>query len=155
MVLDLAGLLRSLVEGEVRFVVIGGIAVAAHSVIRATEDVDIVPAPDAENLGRLLDVLTGLDARLVLDPGRPIDDGVRSAVLHGRNLTVSTRLGDLDVVQQLPGVPSFVELLDAGVESELFGVRFPVCSREHLVAMKRARGSALDVADLERLDAQP
>ena len=41
MVLDLAGLPRALVDGDVQFVVIGGIAVAAHRVIHATEDVDM------------------------------------------------------------------------------------------------------------------
>lgn len=40
MVPDLAGLLRALVGAEVRFVVSGGIAVAAHQVVRATEDID-------------------------------------------------------------------------------------------------------------------
>jgi hypothetical protein len=57
MVLDLAGLLRELATGGVRFVVIGGIAVAAHRVVRATEDVDVVPDPSLENLDHLCDVL--------------------------------------------------------------------------------------------------
>jgi hypothetical protein len=37
MVPDLAGLLRALLDSNVRFVTIGGIAVAAHRVVRATE----------------------------------------------------------------------------------------------------------------------
>ena len=49
MVPDLAGLLRALVENDVEFVTIGGIAVAAHRVVRATEDVDIVPDPSEAN----------------------------------------------------------------------------------------------------------
>jgi len=151
MVADLAGLLRSIAEGDVEFVVIGGIAVAAHSVIRATEDVDIVPSPDTASLDRLCDVLTSLDARLLLHPERAIDDEVREALRAGRNLTVTTVLGDLDIVQRLPGVPPFAELRKDAMDVELFGVRFPVCSKEHLIAMKRARGSALDAADLERL----
>ena len=76
MVLDLAGPLRSLVDADVRFVVIGGVAVAAHAAVRATEDVDLVPDPDSENIEALTAV----------------------------NLTVTTRQGDLDVVQRLPGV---------------------------------------------------
>jgi hypothetical protein len=52
MVLDLGGLLRALVDADIRFVVIGGIAVAAHRVVRATEDVDIVPEPEGANLTR-------------------------------------------------------------------------------------------------------
>jgi hypothetical protein len=69
----------------------------------------------------------------------------------GRNLTVTTSRGDLDVVQRLPGVPSFAELDAAAWDASILGVSFRVCSRGHLIAMKRARGSALDRADLERL----
>ena len=151
MVVDLAGLLRALATGDVRFVVIGGIAVAAHRAIRATEDVDIVPDPDHANLDRLCDVLASLDARLVRQPERGIDATVRAALRQGRNLTATTDLGDLDVVQRLPGVPTFQELdADAWV-AELSGTHFRVCSLEHLIAMKRARGAAIDQADLERL----
>jgi len=151
MVFDLAGLLRALSDADVEFVVIGGIAVAAHSVVRATEDLDLVPKPEATNLGRLLDLLQARNARLLLSPQREIDDRVRRAVLAGRNLTVTTELGDLDVVQRLPGVPAYADLAADAMLVELHGVRFRVCSREHLIAMKRARGSALDQADIERL----
>jgi len=154
MVVDLAGLLRALVDGGVRFVVIGGVAVAAHAAIRATEDVDLVPSPDSENLERLLEVLHALGARLLLNPEREIDDEIREAVLRGRNLTVTSKLGDLDVVQRLPGVPPFSELDAQAIETTLFDVPLLVCSRAHLIAMKRARGSALDLADLERLTAE-
>ena len=92
MIFDLAGQLRALVEGEVRFIVIGAIAVAAHAIIRATEDVDLVPDPDAENLDRLCTVLADLDARLLLNPQRTIDARARLALEQGRNVTVTTRL---------------------------------------------------------------
>jgi len=128
MVIDLAGLLRSLVDGEVTFVVIGAIAV-----------------------GRLITVLEELDAHPMLDPERGIDAEVKAALMSGRNLTVTTTRGDLDVVQRLPGVPPFPALSAESVEVERFDVHFRVCSRAHLVAMKRARGAAIDLADLERL----
>lgn len=151
MVFDLAGLLKALVDGEVEFVVIGGIAVAAHSVVRATEDLDLVPSPEAANLDRLLGVLDRLDARLTLNLDRGIDDRARDAVRRGRNLTVTTSLGDLDVVQALPGVPSYEALAGDALAVELHGTAFRVCSRAHLIAMKQERASALDRADLERL----
>lgn len=154
MVVDLSGLLRALVERGIRFVVIGGIAVAAHRVVRATEDVDVVPDPEPANLRALLDVLEELEGRLLLNPERSIDDAVRAAVSAGKNLTVTTALGDLDVVQRLPGVPTYEELAEDAMVVELFGVPFRVCSRAHLIAMKRARGSAADLADLERLEAR-
>lgn len=40
-----------------KFVVVGGLALGAWGVVRGTKDVDIVVAPDAENLKRLAAVL--------------------------------------------------------------------------------------------------
>lgn len=54
-------------------------------------------------------------------------------------------------MQRLPGVPTFATLAADAWEATIFAVPFLVCSREHLIAMKRARGTALDLADLERL----
>src|SRR4051794_14106941 len=124
MVPDLAGLLRALVDSEIRFVTIGGIAVAAHRVVRATEDLDIVPDPSANNLTQLADTLAALDARLLRNPDRGVDAQVRAALARGRNLTVTTSAGDLDVVQRLPGVPSFADLDADAWDASLFGVRF-------------------------------
>jgi hypothetical protein len=64
---------------------------------------------------------------------------------------VTTQAGDLDIVQRLPGVPGYDELLADSWEASLFNVRFRVCSRAHLIGMKRARGEAVDLADIERL----
>lgn len=46
MTLDLQALLRALAEADVRYLVVGGVAVAAQGYVRATEDVDLVPDPD-------------------------------------------------------------------------------------------------------------
>jgi hypothetical protein len=150
---DLAGLVAALHNGEVAFVVIGGVAVAAHARIRATEDLDIVPDPSRENLDRLGNALALLDARLSSDPGRGIDPELREALYRGRNLTVTTRLGDLDIVQRLAGVPHWAALSRDAVTTTLDGTPLAVCSREHLIEMKRARGSRQDEADLEALAA--
>jgi hypothetical protein len=73
------------------------------------------------------------------------------ALYRGRNLTLTTRLGDVDVVQRLPGVRGYAALAAEAEHSSIGGVTIAVCSRAHLVAMKAARGSAQDRADLERL----
>ena len=162
---DLAGAISALSHAGVRFVAIGGIAVAAHRVIRATEDLDLVPDPARESIDALANVLVALCARLLRNPEREVDAEVRTALHRSRNLTVTTSRGDIDIVQRLPGVPSFAILATDAWEATIFDVPFLVCSRahliamkrargsalDHLIAMKRARGSALDQADLERL----
>ncbi len=148
---DLAGLVGVLADYRVRYVVIGGVAVAAHGYVRATEDVDLVPDPDRDNLDRLGNALVSLDAGLSADPARGIGPAERQALYRGRNLTLTTRLGDIDVVQRLPGVPGYAELAADAHDAAIGGVPIAVASRAHLIAMKQARGSAQDRADLERL----
>ena len=46
------------------FLIIGGVAVGFHGYVRATKDVDIVPAPEFENLAKLARVLRELDAQI-------------------------------------------------------------------------------------------
>lgn len=64
-------LLRALREGGVRFVLISGAALESHGQPYCTEDVDITPDREYENLQRLADVLNGLECRLEIDPDRP------------------------------------------------------------------------------------
>lgn len=151
--LDLEALLRTLTEDGIRFVVIGGAAVVAHGVLRTTEDLDIVPSPDSENLRALGNTLARLGGQLTNAPDRDFGPDERAALAQGRSLSVSTAVGDLDIVQRLPGTPGYETLESAAIEVDAFGIALRVCSLEHLKAMKRARGSAQDLADLEALEA--
>lgn len=151
---DLAGLISALHDGEVRFVVIGAVAVGAHGHIRATQDLDIVPEPKHDNLDRLGNVLVSLDARLSANLRRGMDAELRQALYAGRNLTLTTRIGDLDVVQRLTGVPPWPALIADAEQTTLGEVPLAVCSREHLIAMKRARDSLQDQADVAALLAE-
>lgn len=130
---------------------VGGVAVAAHGYVRGTEDLGVVVARDAENIDRLLRALHGLTATLPTQGGRPIGDPDRAWLEAGRGLTLQTASGDVDVVGDLPGVPSYAELAADSVETEAFGLAVRVCSLEHLREMKRTRGGHADLADLENL----
>ena len=61
-------MLGALADERVDFVLIGGVAVAVHGFVRATDDADIVPAPDRDNLDRLVNRLIREEARLALAP---------------------------------------------------------------------------------------
>lgn len=69
---DLRSLLETLHEENLDFVVISGVAVGAHGFIRGTEDLDIVPDPDADNLRRLSHALTTLESTLPTAGERPL-----------------------------------------------------------------------------------
>jgi hypothetical protein len=150
--LDLRALLAALHDGQVRFVVIGGVAVAAHGYLRATEDLDIVPDPDRDNLRRLSNALVMLEASLPRADGRPFDPRRDAKQLRqDKSLTLDTVYGGLDVVQGVPGAPSYEALDRDAIDSDLLGVPVRICSLASLRAMKAARGATQDLADLEQL----
>lgn len=150
---DLRGLLAALVEHEVDFVVVGGVAVVAHGALRATADVDIVPNPEPANLDRLVLAVSALGARLPLSGERPFDPPRDAPALRRRaNATLDTPLGGLDIVQDVPGLPPYDALRAEAVSTDVLGVPLFVCSLHHLLAMKRRAGRPIDLADLDALD---
>jgi hypothetical protein len=132
--------------------VIGGVAVGAHGYVRGTEDLDLVPDPDPENLQRLTKALEELDSTLPTVEGRRFDPATDARVIRrGGNVTADTRFGGLDVVQRARGVPSYSQLANDAVESELLGVPVHVCSLARLREMKQVQGREQDRADLANL----
>lgn len=136
------------------FVLIGGLAVNAWGVVRGTKDVDIVAAPDPENLKRLSEV--AVEAHGHIQKGEAFLStpfSIAAEVASGQRAAIETELGLLDVVQGLDGVPPYTELRESAVETEILGVKVAVCSIDSLREMKRAAGRPRDHVDLEDLDA--
>jgi predicted nucleotidyltransferase len=147
-------LLRRLVSADVQFVVVGGLAVGAWGVVRGTKDVDVVVAPDPENLRRVAEVAVAAGGHVQQGEallGTPIS--IASALASGEQVAIETDLGRLDIVQGLEGIPSYEELRSGASEAEILGVKVSVCSIDDLKAMKRAAGRTRDLADLEDLEA--
>jgi hypothetical protein len=138
---------RALNDAGVEYVIVGGLAVAAHGVVRATRDLDIVPAGDLANMDRLAACLVSLGG------SHPIEDRLTGVSL-GRPVSfkVVTRHGDVQVLNRMHGVPPFDELLRDRIQVELApDVIAPICSLAHLRAMKLAAGRPRDRVDLTEL----
>jgi len=146
-------LLERLVEAEVRFVLIGGLAVNAWGYLRATRDVDVVPDPDKGNLEKLDSLLRELGGRVDVG-GRLLDsDAISTFLRTGDRTLVLTELGQIDILQGLPQIPRYEELESQAQDVDLDGLAIRVCSLEHLLEMKRASDRSRDRDDLEALEA--
>jgi hypothetical protein len=145
--------LAALVQHDVRFVVIGGVAAAAHGYPSLTGDLDICYARDARNLERLAAALIELDARL-----RGAEEDV-PFVVDGRSLaagdhfTFTTVAGDLDCLGTPAGTSGFDDLAANAAALDVDGLTVLVAAVEDLIRMKRAAGRAKDRAELEILGA--
>ena len=74
----------------VRYVLIGGIALIRHGVVRATRDVDAILAPDPENLERLRILIEEWPA--TRPDGTPVPD---EALAPGRTIHLATPHGEV------------------------------------------------------------
>jgi predicted nucleotidyltransferase len=150
--LRLRELLERLAGAEIRFVLVGGLAVNAWGYLRATRDIDVVPDPSGENLEKLDVLLKELGGRVDVD-GRLLDAAATSTFLRtGDRTLVVTRLGRVDILQGLPQVPTFAALDADALDVEMDGIVVRVCSLDHLLSMKRASERPRDRDDLESLE---
>jgi hypothetical protein len=70
---------------------------------------------------------------------------------QGKNVSLTTRYGDVDVVRRLTGLPGYAALAAEAERYEIDGVTLLAASPQQLIAMKQVRGSAQDQADIETL----
>ncbi len=154
--IDFRSVITSLVEGKVRFVLIGGLAMIAQGAANITFDVDISYDRSADNLSSLVTILKNCHAHLRNAPENlPFILDVRT-FKNVINLTLSTDFGDLDLLAEPAGVDSFEGLLSRADEMLIFGMKVKVACLEDLLAMKRAanrpkdRQHILELQDLQQ-----
>jgi hypothetical protein len=141
---DFRELLECFDRHEVRYLVIGGWALAAHGVPRLTKDLDLWVWPDAGNAGAVV---------------RALDEfGFAELGLTSHDFTSP------DVVVQLGYPPNRVDLITtpSGVDFEqcwadrlnltLDGLEVAFIGLEGLKANKRAAGRAQDAVDVKVLE---
>lgn len=141
---DFKEFIQSLNVNQVRYLVVGGYAVAVHGHPRYTKDLDVWIAPEGENLARFINALN--------------EFGLGSLGLTTQDFS------DPDQVIQLGYPPNRIDLLTAleGVDFETcFASKLPVTidgvtinfiDLENLKKNKKATGRLQDLADLESLE---
>lgn len=144
---DFKRILADLNSAGVRYVVVGGIALIRHGVVRATRDVDVVIAGDAENIVRMRSLIDAWPA--TRPDGSPVTG---ESVAPGRTINLATPHGDLDLLSERSSPLSFDELLARAEVRRIDGVEAPICSLADLVALKRLAGRERDLMDLRDLE---
>ena len=140
---DFKEFVQSLNDNEVRYLVVGGYAVALHGHPRYTKDLDVWIEAEPGNAKRIIRALQqfgfgslGLDEADFIAPDHIVQLGYPPR--------------RIDILTSLPGV-SFAECYPARVEVEIEGSLVNFIDLEHLRSNKRASGRLQDLADLENL----
>ena len=146
-------ILQTLVDGQVSFIVVGGIAAAFHGSPRATFDVDVVYLRTRENIQRLVAALAPHNPYLRgAPPGLPFRWDEKT-VRMGLNFTLETNLGDIDLLGEIAGGGDYNALLPHSAIGEMFGIGCLCVNLAKLIQLKRAAGRPRDLLVVSELQA--
>jgi len=153
MIGDLEQIVPGLVTARIDFILIGGKAATLHGSARVTFDTDIVYERSKTNLRRIAEFLKPHEPYLRgAPPGLPFKLDVPT-LDHGLNFTLTTQLGDLDLLGEVVGGGGYKELLPHTFVVEGFGVKFRCVDLPTLIKLKRAAGRPKDLEVLAELQA--
>lgn len=142
----LLALLSEMERRQVDYVLVGGVAMGLHGLVRATEDVDFFVRPDPDNVRRLKDAL-----RAIWDD--PDIDQIKAGDLSGEYATI--RYGPpgesfaVDLLSRLGPAFAFDDLRAETIILE--GVPVRLATPETLYRMKRDTARPIDRADAAAL----
>jgi len=139
--MDTKGLLKSLKDHDVDFVIIGATAFPVHGYARATLDIDIFIRPESENAKRTWSALNdfGFDLSEIT-----IDD------LLKKKLLIRQYIVEADFHPFVKGT-SFEKIWGNKVEAEFGETKVFFASLNDLIEMKKASGRPQDLEDLKYL----
>jgi hypothetical protein len=140
---DFREFIQSLNENNVRFLVVGGYAVAFHGHPRYTKDLDVWIEINPDNAQRLIQALEQFGfASLELIPNDFLEWGMIVQLGYPPNR--------IDLIMGLAGV-DFEECYDKRMITDVGGVVVPFIDLENLRRNKQTVGRLQDLADLENL----
>ena len=146
--------LRTLVDHDVRFILIGGYAAQLRGSSAATFDTDVCYARGDENHERLAAALKQLNARLRGEPPDAPFQLDAKTIARGDHFTFLTDAGSLDCMATPSGIPQGFDELDRAADDFPLGdLTVRVASIDDLIRMKRAAGRPKDLIAVEELGA--
>ena len=150
---------RALQDANVQYLVVGGLAVAAHGYLRLTGDVDLVIGLEPSNIVRGLTALEHVGFRMAIpvtaeqfaDPEQRESWRREKGMLVLKLWSDAHRRTPIDVFVYEP-----FDFADEWQRAPRFewgeGLHVPVVSLPTLLAMKREAGRPQDLADIDALE---
>ena len=149
---------KGLAKEDIRYVIVGGIAVNLLGVPRFTADLDIIVALEQKNVRKFVKCLTNLGFK----PKVPVtaemftDHKNRANWAKEKNMVVFSfwrpdrpyEVIDVFIKEPIP----FKELWSKREKIALENIKIPVVSIGHLVQLKRRSGRLQDISDIEALN---
>lgn len=150
---DFEAVIQILSAAEVECVIVGGLAATIHGSARLTQDVDFVYSRTRPNIKRLVSALKPHSPYLRGAPPSLPFDWSEATVERGLNFTLTTTIGDIDLLGEIIGGGDYEALVPHTVNVDIFGCRCRCLDLPGLIRAKRATGRPKDLDALAELEA--
>ncbi|HET7530459.1 MAG TPA: hypothetical protein VFJ98_05825 [Mycobacteriales bacterium] len=138
-------ILRVLAKHEVDYILIGGFAAVTHGSPLPTNDIDIVPSSDRDNMARLSTALKALRAKVRAAGVDPLlFDHDADSLAAGQIWNLTTRYGDLDITLTPSGTQGYADLKRDAIEVTIRGTTVKLAALVDIVRSKEAAGRDKD-----------
>jgi len=139
-------------NSKVRYVVVGGYAVALHGAIRGTLDIDVALRWTKGDMVKAEDALRkiGLVSRLPITAQDVFE--YRDEYIRNRNLIAWNFHNPVDPSEQLDVIINYDAKGKRAVYKRLATTSIPVLNIRDLIEMKKASGRPQDIEDIKALE---
>jgi hypothetical protein len=149
-------------QNQVRYLIVGGLAVVAHGYVRFTADVDLLLSVEADNLKRAVAALKALRYRPRAPVGLDdfVDPANRKQWAQEKNMTVFSLFSDIHPATEIdlflePPI-DFDGAYARAIRKEVApGTTATFCSRFDLIELKTLSDRPVDREDIEKLKLLP
>ncbi len=141
---DYRDMLQALSDENVKFILVGAYALAAHGYPRATMDIDIWVMPSPQNADAVLRALRRF--------GAPLQKITKEDLqTDGTIFQIGVAPRRIDIITAASGL-RFEETYRNSISISIEGIEVHIPSIEDLICNKRASGRTIDLADAEALE---
>jgi hypothetical protein len=140
---DFKEFIESLNANNVRYLVVGGYAVALHGYVRYTKDLDVWIEPKLQNANNVLSALTAFGFG-------SLDITADDFLEEGNIIQLGYPPNRIDLITSLKAL-MFENCYPERVQVEIQGILIDFIDIENLKTNKKATGRPQDLADLENL----
>ncbi|EMJ99153.1 hypothetical protein AB3N61_11755 [Leptospira sp. WS58.C1] len=145
-------ILELLENAEIDYILIGGLAATAFGSSRLTTDIDLIYSRSSENRKKISEMFSSLHPYLRgAPPNLPFQFDERT-LSSGLNFTLSTDLGDIDLLAEVPG-GNYESLKNDTIDLEIFGQKCKCIGLRKLIELKKASGRPKDFEAIAELQA--
>ncbi len=141
---DYKDMLQSLLDNEVKFLIVGAYALAVYGYPRATGDFDIWVEASPENSKKVLASLISFGA-----PASGLTEN--TFVEEGIIFQIGVAPRRIDIITQIDGV-EFNNAYQSRTTVVMEGLNLPFISKEDLIKNKKSTGRDKDILDAKHLE---